>query len=125
MIPAFFERMKLHFKVPRREELSDKDQLALAKVTARITGNDPMQYTLGLFDVKGDELRCLGYARAPIGSTFVGNHSATFGPFPVDVTVAGAVIYAPMTGDPISKVSVVTHKIRSGETLNFNYTVQP
>ena len=125
MIPAFFERMKLHFKALRRKELSDEDQLALAKVTARITGTHQSQYMLGLLDEKGSELKCPGYARRPIGSTLVGQHSQSFGPFGYVVTVAGAAIYAPVTGDPVSKVNVaMPHTIRVGDTLNFNYTAK-
>ena len=121
MIPAFFERMKLHFKLLRR---SAQDQAALDKVTARLTGSYPKQYQLGLLGPDGKELKCVGYKRALLGEVLAGNHSAYFGPFLKEVTVMEGILFAPVTGDPISKIGLaVVHTLHVGETLNFNYTV--
>lgn len=121
---SIFDRIALRFRSPR-SRLSAEDQLALAKVTARITGHHPTQYMVGLHDERGIELKCPGYERALVGSVLVGTHSATFGPFPTNVTVVAGVFYAPITGDPIARIPLAAISVvQAGATLTFNCSTQ-
>ena len=120
---AFIERV-LRFKPPP-SSLSAKDQAVLDRVTARITGIHQSHYMLGLLGADDKELNCQGYTRMSIGPSLIGAHSATFGPLSIDVTVVAGVVFAPRTGELITKVNVQNvFKSSAGCTINFNFDLR-